>query len=140
MADQHARAGHVSGDDLGEVVAEPVDRAVLGARSLGAAVGALVPQDHAVVVTQVFALVVPRLHAEAVAVAEDDGQRRLVVGRRVLPLRAIDLDVQRLAVGGDERVLGAAQLAERLAGLGVGAQPDAADRVPLGQRRRRDAC
>ncbi len=114
--------GRRGGDHRREVATELVDGGVLRRPATAATVAALVPEHEPAQRTQVAALVVPGVLLEGVAVAEDDGEPVAgAVGDRPLG-RVLDLDVQRGAVVGDHRHDAAAQAAERLVALGVGAQ------------------
>jgi hypothetical protein len=126
VPDEHHRAlRHERLDDRVQVVAELVDRRALRRAAARAAVAALVEQDEPVVVAQRLALVVPAVHVEAVAVAQDHGERRARI--------AVDFGVQVDAVGRGDDVRLAAQhpvLADRVH-LGFRAAADPADRHAL---------
>jgi len=90
-------------------------------------VAAQIPEDQPGHGGEVPALVVPDVLAQRVTVAEDDRDRG--------GLRAVDLDVQRHPVVGEHDSGPPPQLAERLVRLGIGLQPQPADRDLLRRER-----
>src|SRR5581483_5954012 len=85
-------------------------------------VAALVVEHQPADVTEVAALEVPAVHRQREPVHEHDGQIRAQV--------AVDLDMQRYAVVGDDRATFRMQATERFVDVRIGSVAGAADRAP----------
>jgi hypothetical protein len=108
-----------TGPPAGTVGSQLVDGGVLRPRVPGPAVTALVPEDQPGLGREVLPLVVPHVLIQAVAVAEHQGDGRV--------LEPADLGVQGHSVIGDDGYLAAAQLTEWLGGSRIWLHPHPAD-------------
>src|ERR1022692_1453677 len=97
---------------------------MVGAGPAGLTVAALVPEHQPADAAEVAALVMPATLIQCIAVAEDDGDRRVI--------RAVDLSMQRNAVVGEHCQDSATQFAERLRRHRIRQQPLSSDRYLLG--------